>query len=104
MSIKIEHDKCSACGRCARVCPGSLLYQDEDGRAYIRYPKDCWGCAACLKECPVGAIQYYLGADIGGQGGYLFTGNHADCIDWYIVSPDGAQRHIKINKKESNKY
>ncbi|HWI54600.1 MAG TPA: ferredoxin family protein [Desulfobacteria bacterium] len=104
MSIQIDHDKCISCGRCSEVCPGSLIERDKALKAVMKYPEECWGCTACLKECPTGAVKYYLGADIGGTGGYLFTRNHDDSIDWYIISPDSTTHHIKINKKESNKY
>ena len=68
MSIAIDSMKCRACGKCLDVCPGSLIVRGEDKKAVIRYPKDCWGCASCIKECPFEAISYYLGADIGGMG------------------------------------
>lgn len=104
MSIQIDRDKCISCGKCSNVCPGNLIEIDEANKAVMKYPEECWGCTACLKECPKGAIRYYLGADIGGQGGYLFTKNHRDHIEWFIVSADKTKHHIKINKKESNKY
>ncbi|MFR0781415.1 MAG: ferredoxin family protein [Coprococcus sp.] len=50
------------------VCPGSLIGKNPDGTACMRYPKDCWGCSSCIKECKFGAIALYLGADIGGMG------------------------------------
>ena len=68
MSIAIKKEKCAGCRKCTSVCPGSLIKTDEDGKAYIKYPRDCWGCASCLKECKFGAIEFYLGADIGGIG------------------------------------
>ena len=52
MSIAIDSMKCRACGKCLDVCPGSLIVRGEDKKAVIRYPKDCWGCASCIKECP----------------------------------------------------
>ena len=56
MSIAIDKDKCRACGRCEKVCPGTLISADESGKAYMKYPKDCWGCSSCIKECRFGAI------------------------------------------------
>lgn len=104
MSIRIDKDKCVSCGKCTDVCPGNLIYKDENKKAFIKYPRDCWGCTACLKECGVGAINYYLGADIGGKGGYLYTEKDKDYLYWHIVNKDGEKRVITINKKESNKY
>ena len=57
MSITIKRDVCIGCGKCRMVCPGSLLKADQDRKAYIAYPRDCWGCASCVKECPVNAIS-----------------------------------------------
>ena len=68
MSIMIDKAKCKGCGMCTSVCPGSLIYQDSEKKAFIKYPKDCWGCASCIKECHFGAIALYLGADIGDLG------------------------------------
>ncbi|MDT3699829.1 MAG: ferredoxin family protein [Thermincola sp.] len=104
MSIKIDRQKCSGCGRCSQVCPGNLIEMDEDKKALLRYPAECWGCTACLKECGAGAIKFYLGADIGGAGGYMTTENNGAHLDWLIVIPGGMRHRIKINKNESNKY
>lgn len=104
MSIRINNDKCISCGKCLEVCPGNLLAKDKNGKSFIRYPKECWGCAACVKECSVGAIQYYLGVDIGGNNGYLYTSSEKDYLSWHIIDKDGEKRTIQISKKESNKY
>lgn len=66
MSIVINKELCKNCGKCANVCPGSLIKRDEDGQIFMKYPKDCWGCSSCIKECAFDAISLYLGADIGG--------------------------------------
>ena len=55
MSIAIEKHKCVGCGLCTEVCPGNLL-QMCNGKAAIRDVRDCWGCTACVKECPQKAI------------------------------------------------
>ena len=105
MSIKIEKEKCISCGKCIKVCPGNLLRLDSDKKAEIKYPKDCWGCTACIKECSQAAIKFYLEKDIGGQGGYLFISQlNKDELSWHIFDKDGKENVITINKRESNKY
>lgn len=104
MSIEIIKDKCVGCSKCIDVCPGNLIYKDQDQKMFIKYPKECWGCTACLKECKFGAIKYFLGADIGGQGGYLMTDDKSDFLHWHIVDKSGAETEIIIDKRESNKY
>ena len=73
MSIVIDKSKCIGCKRCRNVCPGSLIKTDENGKAYLKYPKDCWGCTSCIKECPTYAISFFLGSDIGGMGSKVHT-------------------------------
>ena len=68
------------------------------------YPKDCWGCASCIKECHFGAIALYLGADIGGMGSLMTVKSTPDTLTWDIKKRDGSKEEILINKKESNKY
>lgn len=73
MSIAINQNACIGCGKCHDVCPGTLIHLNADRKAFIKYPKDCWGCTSCLKECPVHAIRFYLGADMGGMGSLVHT-------------------------------
>lgn len=104
MSIMIDKQKCKGCGKCTDVCPGSLIYQDDDRKAFIKYPKDCWGCASCIKECHFGAIGFFLGADIGGRGSVMTVKSGPDTLTWNIEKRDGQTEQIIINKKEANKY
>ena len=104
MSIRIDKDKCIGCGRCREVCPGTLIKLDGERRAYIKYPRDCWGCTSCIKECPVYAIRFYLGADIGGMGSLVHTEKSGDILSWIIDRPDGSRSIIEVDQKESNKY
>ena len=104
MSIAIDSKKCAGCGKCAAVCPGSLIARGEDGKPYVKYPKDCWGCSSCIKECKLGAISLYLGADIGGMGSRMRVENEGDIVHWIIEKSDGTTEQIDINRKESNKY
>lgn len=103
MSIAIDSDLCSGCGACIEVCPGKLIYKSEKGYSWIKYPRDCWGCASCVKECAYGAIRYYLGADIGGKGAWLTTEDKDESIDFIIINGQ-KQQVITVNRKESNQY
>lgn len=104
MSIAIDKNKCIGCGKCHDICPGTLIKLDTDKKAYIKYPKDCWGCTSCIKECPVYAISFYLGADMGGMGSKVHIEKKDNILCWIIQHNDGRVTEIEINPKESNKY
>jgi NAD-dependent dihydropyrimidine dehydrogenase PreA subunit len=54
MAVKIDKEKCTACGSCAEVCPvdaitiKAIAVVDED---------TCIECGTCVDECPVEAIE-----------------------------------------------
>ena len=104
MSIKISQPICIGCGKCLEVCPGDLIHRNEAGKSYVRDPQDCWGCTSCLKECGTGAIKYYVGADIGGRGGYLYTERDSERLHWTICKADGEKVRVTINQKDANQY
>ncbi|WP_075720826.1 4Fe-4S dicluster domain-containing protein [Roseburia sp. 499] len=104
MSIVINKEKCVGCRMCTQVCPGSLIKLDQEGKAYIKYPKDCWGCVSCVKECKKDAIDFYLGADIGGRGSKMRVKSQGDMIYWNIERPDGEIETIEIDRTKSNQY
>ena len=108
MSIIIDQGKCIGCGRCHDVCPGTLIKINENKKAFIKYPKDCWGCTSCIKECPVHAISFFLGEDIGGNGCKVHSekdkSEKNDIVRWIFELNDGSGRTIDIDPKESNKY
>ena len=108
MSIVIDKSKCIGCKRCRNVCPGSLIKTDENGKAYIKYPKDCWGCTSCIKECPAYAISFFLGSDIGVIGLYFYKNPEIDMtkflfnlqkIDWKRSSSQWKLRVIRVDGK-----
>lgn len=103
MSIRINEDKCVGCFKCISVCPGSLI-KERKGKAFIKYPRDCWGCVSCVKECRVCAIDFYLGADIGGNGSTMNVSYEGDILHWNIAKSDGTVKVIDVNSKNSNKY
>ena len=103
MSIAINAKQCVGCGKCSMVCPGSLIHMNADGKAFIKYPKDCWGCTSCLKECAVHAIRFYLGADMGGMGSLVHTEKEGDVLRWIIDHPDGKPvRSVSIPNRRTN--
>ncbi|MBR1851924.1 MAG: ferredoxin family protein [Lachnospiraceae bacterium] len=104
MSIQIDKSVCVGCAKCVEACPGNLIHRDENNRAEIKRVRDCWGCTSCLKECKVGAISFFLGADIGGRGSVLSVREEGDLKHWTVTDPDGNRQTITINSKESNKY
>ena len=58
MGIKhIDEELCTGCGICVDDCPVDVIRLDEEkGKAYIAYPKDCAVCFQCQTYCPEGAI------------------------------------------------
>ena len=103
MSIRIREDRCVGCGKCQEVCPGTLI-QIKDKKAVMKYPKNCWGCVSCVKECKMGAIEFYLGADIGGMGGTMNVTQKGDLLNWNITRSDGSELVISVDRRNSNKY
>ena len=103
MSIRINTEKCIGCGRGTEICPGTLIDLQEK-KAVMRYPKDCWGCASCVKECPTGGIEFFLGADIGGNGSIMNATREGGIWHWSIRKTDGTETTIDVNPKNSNKY
>lgn len=104
MSIVIDERKCKGCRMCASVCPGSLIKMSEGNKAYIKYPRDCWGCSSCIKECKTGAISLFLGADIGGMGSRMTVSEKDDKLYWNIFRGNGTMEQVVIDRKESNRY
>lgn len=103
MSIRIHEERCIGCGRCLEACPGNLLQFTPQKKAKIRAVEDCWGCTACMKECPVGAIGYFLGADIGG-GGTLSIRRQGHFYHWCISQPGKDDVVITIDRENANQY
>ena len=104
MTIRINKNICNGCGsakesRCARICPGNLLYKNQDNKAEIRDRKECWDCAACVKECPRQAIEMYLPAGIGGRGSTLKAKNFGEEIVWTLTMLDGSVEEIEVRNK-----
>ncbi|HAX51942.1 MAG TPA: adenylylsulfate reductase [Lachnospiraceae bacterium] len=103
MSIEIKKNQCIGCGRCCKVCPGSLIWL-KIGKAEIPHPERCWGCVSCVKECPVQAIAMYLGEDMGGLGGRLTVLREENLLHWTVIKQEGGILTVTVDGRNSNKY
>ena len=57
--IKINEAACIRCNLCDWICPGDVIYKEEDNKEtlpVIVYPQECWYCGLCDSICPVDAI------------------------------------------------
>ncbi len=56
--IKVNYEKCTACGICAKACPNNsmdaILKQDKT-------IPDCFSCSTCIDVCPEDAIEFAKG-------------------------------------------
>lgn len=67
---KVDHDKCTGCGRCAVICPKKVIDMIPDTSSYMVACASvdkaatvravcgvgCIACRLCVKKCAVGAI------------------------------------------------
>lgn len=54
LRIRIVQSRCTACGRCERVCPAGCI----DSRHRTVYSGSCLLCFDCLEVCPTGSLHY----------------------------------------------
>lgn len=106
MTVKIDRQLCNGCGnsqesRCMRICPGDLFKKDSDNKAVIREKKDCWDCAACVKECPNQAIAMHLPVQVGGRGATLQARKEQKKIIWTLKKPDGENEIFIIEAEKT---
>ena len=113
MSIRVRPSSCVGCGACVEVCPGNLLDLVEPAQgapkgtrrqARIARPADCWGCTSCLKACRFGAVEFFLGADVGGTGATLGFSREGTVSHWQVDCPDGRSVRIDVDGASANKY
>jgi flavodoxin/ferredoxin len=57
--VKLDKEKCDACGLCIKLCPRSNIHQDKDG--YPVWEQNCLLCLTCEMKCPKDAISTPIG-------------------------------------------
>jgi polyferredoxin len=56
--IKVNYDKCIACGLCEKSCPSNAMKAILRGKKII---PDCFSCGSCIESCPTKAITFSAG-------------------------------------------
>jgi NAD-dependent dihydropyrimidine dehydrogenase PreA subunit len=54
MAVKIDKEKCNACGTCVEACPVEALKLKDVAEVD---EETCIDCGTCVDECPEGAIS-----------------------------------------------
>ena len=54
--VALAEELCTACGRCAEVCPRGVFVVEEV--AALRNADRCEQCAACIVQCPADALSF----------------------------------------------
>lgn len=57
-----------------------------------------------MKECPVSAIGYFLGADLGGSGSTMTIHKEGHYYHWHIRKADQQEVTITIDRENANQY
>lgn len=53
--FRVDHDRCSRCGRCAKGCPVSNIEWTRG--AFPSWGRDCVLCLLCVTNCPEDAVS-----------------------------------------------
>ncbi len=95
MTTVVDTKRCNGCKQlnepeCVRICPGDLMAIDkETGKSYIREERDCWDCMACVKACPMRALETRLPYPLAYYKSTLIPIVKEDAITWKLKNPDG---------------
>jgi adenylylsulfate reductase subunit B len=113
MSIIIDPESCTGCGKCVTICPGGLLSlkqletsqkREAKSFAFLKDPKLCWACASCLKECRFGALALFLPPALGGRGATLTAEASESSVLWRVKSPVGEEKILLVNRRVADRY
>jgi len=58
--IRVDQDRCTACGTCAAVCPTGAIHIAREGESHILSfkPSACTNCSLCRDACSEEAIDF----------------------------------------------
>ncbi len=56
ITYRIDKEKCTACGKCKKVCPSEAI-SGEKKVPHLIDPQKCVRCGACISECNFDAIE-----------------------------------------------
>src|SRR5512136_2360746 len=57
-TVTIEHDTCTQCGECTRICPTEVLRLEDGGvQVHTESMFGCIACGHCMMVCPTGSVQ-----------------------------------------------
>ncbi|MGD9566899.1 MAG: mercury methylation ferredoxin HgcB [Sedimentibacter sp.] len=56
VTLKLDADRCTGCGRCIEVCPHNV-FELKDKKAMMINRDFCIECGACVKNCPFHAVE-----------------------------------------------
>jgi NAD-dependent dihydropyrimidine dehydrogenase PreA subunit len=60
VTLKLDQQKCSGCGRCLEVCPHNVFVL-KTKKAQLQNRDSCMECGACAQNCPVDAVTVRAG-------------------------------------------
>jgi NAD-dependent dihydropyrimidine dehydrogenase PreA subunit len=52
LTIKVDQERCTKCGRCVDACPVPCFSFNEDETEILINPEGCLVCRNCEEECP----------------------------------------------------
>jgi len=109
VSVEVDLRRCNGCRhlpepRCVKLCPGDLMVVDKGaGKARIREPRDCWGCMACVKACPMRALEPKLPYVLALYGASLKPRVRQDRIIWTLKDMAGREEVYEIRRRAAMK-
>lgn len=79
VTLKLNTEKCTGCGRCKEVCPHEVFELTEK-KAVIINRDSCIECGACVNNCPFKALEVNPGVGCASAiiRGWL-TGSEPNC-------------------------